>query len=236
MSLINVKDLCLGYEGKNVVENLNFFVNEGDYLCILGENGSGKSTLIKALLGLKKVNSGKIVFGDGLEKNKIGYLPQQAPVQKDFPASVFEVVLTGCLGRKNPLGIYSRRDKRKALENMAILGITELKSRCYRTLSGGQRQRVLLARALCSAGTLILLDEPVTGLDPTATAEMYDLLYHLNAEHKIGVIMVSHDVEASVKYAGKVLYLKESGYFFGETKEFLQTDEGKRLYGNESVK
>lgn len=229
MSLITVEALCLGYEGKNIVEGLDFSVNAGDYLCILGENGSGKSTLMKALLGLKKANSGKIVFGDGLEKNGVGYLQQQAPAQKDFPANVYEVVLTGCLGKKNAFGFYSRRDKRKALENMAILGISDLKKRCYRTLSGGQRQRVLLARALCATGSLILLDEPVTGLDPTATAEMYELLHHLNADHKIAVIMVSHDVEASMKYANRVLYLRENGYFFGTTDEFLNTEAAKKL-------
>lgn len=227
MSLIKIENLCLGYDGENVVENLSFSVEKGDYLCIVGENGSGKSTLIKALPGLKKPTSGVIIYGDGLGKNKIGYLPQQTPAQKDFPASVYEVVLSGCLGSKNLFGLYTRRDKRTALDNMAILGISDLKNKCYRTLSGGQQQRVLLARALCATKTLLLLDEPVTGLDPTATREMYELIYHLNIDHKITVIMVSHDISASVKYASHILHMKKNGVFFGTKEEYLSSDLAK---------
>ena len=224
MSLIKAENVCLGYDGENVVENLFFTVEKGDYLCVIGENGSGKSTLIKALTGLKKINSGTITFGDGLSKNQIGYLPQQTPSQKDFPASVYEVVLSGCLGRKNIFGVYSRRDRRQALDNMAILGVSDLKNKCYRTLSGGQQQRVLLARALCATKTLLLLDEPVTGLDPVATSEMYELLYHLNRDHKITVIMVSHDVNASLKYASHILHMKKDEVYFGDKQSYLSTE------------
>lgn len=229
MSLIKAQGLCLGYDGENVIENLNFEVNRGDYLCILGENGSGKSTLMKALLGLKKVNNGELCFGDGLSKNKIGYLPQQTPAQKDFPASVYEVVLTGCLGRKNVFGVYSRKDKRQALDNMAILGISDLKNKCYRTLSGGQQQRVLLARALCATRELLLLDEPATGLDPVAAQEMYDLLYHLNLDHKITVIMVSHDINAALKYATHILHIRKNDVYFGDKNGYLASDAGKQF-------
>ena len=224
MSLIKVEGLYLGYDGENVVENLTFSVERGDYLCIVGENGSGKSTLIKALTGLKKINRGAVAYGDGLTENQIGYLPQQTPAQKDFPASVYEVVLSGCLGRKKLFGMYTRRDKRDALDNMAVLGISELKNKCYRTLSGGQQQRVLLARALCATKSLLLLDEPVTGLDPSVAAQMYDLLYHLNRDHKITVVMVSHDINASIKHASHILHMKKDSVFFGTKEEYLNTE------------
>jgi len=229
MSLIKAENLCLGYDGENVVNDLSFSVEKGDYLCIVGENGSGKSTLIKALTGLKKVNSGSLSFGEGLHKNQIGYLPQQTPAQKDFPASVKEVVLTGCLGRKNIFGMYSRRDKREALDNMTILGIAHLKNKCYRTLSGGQQQRVLLARALCATKSLLLLDEPVTGLDPVATEEMYDLLYHLNRDHKITVVMVSHDIGAAMKYSSHILHIKKDGAYFGSKEGYFTSEWGRHF-------
>ncbi len=232
MSLIKAENVCLGYDGENVVENLFFTVEKGNYLCVIGENGSGKSTLIKALTGLKKVNSGTISFGDGLSKNQIGYLPQQTPAQKDFPASVYEVVLSGCLGRKNIFGVYSRRDRRQALDNMAILGVSDLKNKCYRTLSGGQQQRVLLARALCATKTLLLLDEPVTGLDPVATSEMYELLYHLNRDHEITVIMVSHDVNAALKYASHILHMKKDEVYFGDKESYLSTEWARAFLGD----
>ena len=227
MALINVDKLYLGYDGENVVENLSFSVEKGDYLCIVGENGSGKSTLIKAIPGLKKPTSGKITYGDGLTKNKIGYLPQQTPAQKDFPASVYEVVLSGCLSDKKLFGIYTSADRRKALDNMAILGISNLKNKCYRNLSGGQQQKVLLARALCAAKSALLLDEPVTGLDPTASFEMYDLLYHLNRDHKITVIMVSHDINVSLKYATHILHVRKNDAFFGTTGGYMSSSFAK---------
>ena len=224
MALIEAKNVCLGYDGIDVVTGLTFNVNKGDYLCVVGENGSGKSTLIKALLGLKKCSSGHLHFLEGLKQNQIGYLPQQTVAQKDFPASVYEVVLSGTLGKKKLFGFYTSSDKRKALDNMAILGITELKNKCYRTLSGGQQQRVLLARALCATDTLLLLDEPVTGLDPKATEEMYNLLYHLNRDHKITIIMVSHDIRASLEYSTHILHLRGDNFFFGETKDYAGSE------------
>ncbi len=233
MALIEAKNVCLGYDGVDVVTGLNFQVNKGDYLCVVGENGSGKSTLIKALLGLKKTSSGHLHFLEGLTQNQIGYLPQQTPVQKDFPASVYEVVLSGTLGKKKLFGFYSQNDKRTALDNMAILGISDLKNKCYRTLSGGQQQRVLLARALCAASSLLLLDEPVTGLDPAATEEMYELLYHLNHDHGITIIMVSHDIRASLKYSTHMLHLMGKQLYFGETRDYLSSDAGKIFMGGE---
>ena len=203
MSLITCQDLCLAWEGKTAVDRLSFSVAAGDYLCIVGENGSGKSTLVRALLGLKKPQSGSIAYGDGLRQNEIGYLPQQTPAQKDFPASVREVVLSGCRARP----FYGPGEKRRAMENMERLGLTELQKRCYRDLSGGQQQRVLLARALCATSQMLLLDEPVSGLDPRVTAEMYRLIADLNQRDGITVVMISHDVGAAVQYATHVLYV-----------------------------
>jgi zinc transport system ATP-binding protein len=222
MALISCRDLCLAYEGKIAVRDLSFDVLPGDYLCIVGENGSGKSTLIKALLGLKKPRSGSIQYGDGLQRREIGYLPQQTPAQKDFPASVREVVLSGC--RATPF--YAPSEKRRAEENMAKLGLTELRKACYRDLSGGQQQRVLLARALCATRKLLLLDEPVTGLDPTVSAELYRIIQDLNDEG-VTVIMVSHDVDCAIERARKILHLKTVPLFFGDSGDYRQSEIGR---------
>ena len=182
MSLISCKNVCLKYENITVVEDLSFEVEKGDYLCIVGENGSGKSTLVKSVLGLKETAGGHLHFGDGLKSKDIGYLPQQTTAQKDFPASVYEVVLSGCIGKKGGKLFFTKAQKRLAEENMKKLDILDIKKKCYRELSGGQQQRVLLARALCSADKLILLDEPVTGLDPVVTVEFYSIIKKLNKE------------------------------------------------------
>lgn len=227
MSQILCRNVVLGYEGKAVVQNLNFEVNRGDYLCIVGENGSGKSTLIKALLRLKNPMSGEICLGDGLEADGIGYLPQQTAVQKDFPASVKEIVLSGCLGRFGWHPFYGKAEKDMAAGNMEKLGITHLANRCYRELSGGQQQRVLLARALCATRYMLLLDEPVSGLDPAAVQEMYDLLEKLNREEEITIIMVSHDIRAAAACADHILHISEEPLFFGTKEDYIKTEIGK---------
>ena len=199
MALIKCENVSIGYEGQTIVRDLNFEIGQGDYLCIVGENGSGKSTLVKSLLGLKAVDSGKIEFGDGLKQKEIGYLPQQNDFQKDFPASVYEVVLSGRLNSRGFRPFYTATDKAEAAEKMEMLGITDLRGQCFRDLSGGQKQRVLLARALCATKKLLLLDEPVTGLDPIVTAEFYQLIQKINRESGIAVVMVSHDIESAVE-------------------------------------
>ena len=217
MALIKCENVTLGYEGKAVVSDLNFEVRAGEYLYIVGENGSGKSTLMKALLGLINPLSGNIIRGDGLLKNEIGYLPQQTVVQKDFPAAVKEIVLSGCLSSKKFRPFYSGEDKALAKKNMQKMGIEDLANRSYKDLSGGQQQRVLLARALCATEKIILLDEPVSGLDPKATQEMYDIIEKLNKERNITIIMISHDIDAAKKYASHILRIGENVVF--ETKE-----------------
>lgn len=233
MSLISCKNVYLRYENVSVVEDLSFEVQAGDYLCIVGENGSGKSTLIKSVLGLKETASGHLHFGDGLKSKDVGYLPQQTTAQKDFPASVYEVVLSGCIGKKGGKILFSKQQKKIAEDNMRKLDILHLKKKCYRELSGGQQQRVLLARALCSADKMILLDEPVTGLDPVVTAEFYSLLKMLNKEYGITVIMVSHDLFAAVNNASHILHLKKNNSFFGTIEEYIQSDIYKKFSGGD---
>ena len=225
MAQIKVEDLTLGYDGHAIVEDLNFSVNAGDYLCIVGENGSGKTTLMKTLLHLRMPMGGRIVMGDGVKENEIGYLPQQTLVQRDFPASVAEIVLSGCQGRKGMYPFYTRKDKQLAKQNMDKMGIGSFADRCYRELSGGQQQRVLLARALCATSKLLLLDEPVAGLDPKVTAEMYQQIRELN-ESGITVIMISHDIAAALSYATHILHIGDE-VFFGTKAEYLHSRAGK---------
>jgi zinc transport system ATP-binding protein len=231
MLLLACQDLTLGYEGKIVVSGLSFTVNTGDYLCIVGENGSGKSTLMKAILKLNMPISGQILTGNSLLPDEVGYLPQQTVVQKDFPASVREVVRSGCLNRCGLRPFYNKAEKRMAEDNMEKLGIASLARHCYRELSGGQQQRVLLARALCAARKILLLDEPAAGLDPKAEVEMYDLLTKLN-ESGITIIMISHDIAASIKYASRILHIgNKSPLFFGTRTEYLKSEAGRIYVG-----
>ena len=231
MALIKCENVSIGYEGQTVVRDLNFHIDSGDYLCIVGENGSGKSTLVKSLLGLKSVESGRILFGDGLKQNEIGYLPQQTDVQKDFPASVYEVVLSGRLNSRGLKPFYSREDRNQAYEKMEMLGIRELEKQCVRDLSGGQRQRVLLARALCATKKLLLLDEPVTGLDPIVTTEFYERIREINRGSGIAVVMVSHDIESAVKDATHILHLQEKVLFFGTAEDYRKSRVGRNFLG-----
>ncbi len=224
MAQIICQNLSVGYDSKVILKNLSFEVNKGDYLCIVGENGSGKTTLIKSILGLIPTISGKLETGEGLKSNEIGYLPQQTVVQRDFPASVKEIVLSGCQGRMGLRPFYSKSDRLLAEKNMKKMDITDLSKRCYRELSGGQQQRVLLARALCATQKLLLLDEPVSGLDPRVTAEMYQTIKSLNDEG-ISIIMISHDVDAAVKYASHILHIGNT-VFYGTTDEYVNSHIG----------
>lgn len=233
MALIQCDGISIAYEGQTVVNDLSFQIEQGDYLCIVGENGSGKSTLVKSLLGLKQPFQGKILLGDGLKQNEIGYLPQQTVVQRDFPASVYEVVLSGRLNSRGWKPFYSAADKQVARENMELLGIRMMEHQCFRDLSGGQKQRVLLARALCATKKLLLLDEPVTGLDPLVTAEFYQLIERINKESEIAVVMVSHDIESALQYASHILHLQESARFWGTTEEYRNSEVGRKFLGGE---
>ena len=232
MAQLTCKNLTLGYDNRAIQEDLNFSIDAGDYLCIVGENGSGKSTLMKTLLHLQPPISGSIELGDGLKKNEIGYLPQQTLVQRDFPASVEEIVMSGFLGRMGLRPFYTKAEKKEARELMEKTRITDLADRCYRELSGGQQQRVLLTRALCATRKILLLDEPVSGLDPVATADMYQIISELNKEDGITIIMISHDIAAAVKYATHILHIGEH-CFFGTKKQYLQSSLGKAFTGQE---
>jgi len=226
MSLIKCENLSLGYEGQAVVSELNFEVNSGDYLCIVGENGSGKSTLMKALLKLKTPLSGTITMGEGIRAQEIGYMPQQTDAQKDFPASVREIVRSGCLNRCGLRPYYKKEEKDLAEKYMNMLGISDLQKRCYRELSGGQQKRVLLARALCATQKVLLLDEPTAGLDPNAISDLYNNIKLIN-DNGITIIMISHDIASSVEHATHVLQLgKQTSLFYGRTSEFLSSERG----------
>ena len=230
MVQIICQDLAIGYDGKAIVQKLDLSINQGEYLCIVGENGAGKSTLVKTLIGLLQPVRGKIALGDGMSQEEIGYLPQQTETQKDFPASVREIVLSGCQNRCGLRPFYNRKEKMLAEEMMRRLQITDLEKRCYRELSGGQQQRTLLARALCATKKLLLLDEPVSGLDPKATEEMYQLIRSINREEKITIVMISHDIQAAITYASHILYLGDT-LFYGTKEEFLQNKAGEKFLG-----
>ena len=223
MAQLICKVLSLGYEGHAILSGLSFSVSAGDYLCIVGENGSGKSTLMKTILGLQKPLAGSIEWGGGLKNSEIGYLPQQTAVQRDFPATVWEIVLSGCQARAGRRPFYSRQDKALARENMDKMDVTQFARRCYRELSGGQQQRVLLARALCATRKLLLLDEPVTGLDPKVTLELYQLIERLNRQDKVTVIMISHDISSTVRYASHILHIGQN-VFFGPTGDYVRSE------------
>ncbi len=228
MPQLTAAQLSLGYEGHTVLSDLNFSVNAGDYLCIVGENGSGKSTLMKTILGLQKPLGGTVAFGDGMKANEVGYLPQQTAAQKDFPATVWEIVLSGCQARAGMRPFYTREEKQLARTNMEKMGITQFASRCYRELSGGQQQRVLLARALCATQKLLLLDEPVSGLDPKVTLEMYELIERLNRDEGVTIIMISHDISAAVRYASHILHVGHE-VFFGPVAEYKESAAARRF-------
>ena len=235
MAILTCEELSFSYEGKTVLHDVNFHVDEGDYLCIVGENGSGKSTLIKGLLGLKAPDTGRIIHSDGLCANMIGYLPQQTDMQRDFPASVREVVLSGCLNSMGRRFRYSAADRERAEMNMERMGIEDLADESYQALSGGQQQRVLLARAFCATKKLLLLDEPVTGLDPKASAEMYNIIKLINLCDDISVIMVSHDIHEAVRYATKILHLGHTQLFFGTAAEYRESAQARRFLGGNRI-
>ena len=229
--LIDCRDVSLGYEGHAIGSHLNFQVHSGEYLCIVGENGSGKSTLLKCLLGLLKPMAGEGGLDSSLRHGAIGYLPQQTPAQKDFPATVYEVVLSGFLNGRRRF-FYTPAEKSRALMNMGKLGILELKNKCYRELSGGQQQRVLLSRALCAAGELLILDEPVTGLDPAAAHDLYRTLKYLNRSEGLAIVMVTHDIQNALHYADTILHAGQKGWFCGAAADYLASPYGKKFGGD----
>lgn len=226
--LLECKNLSVSFDGRPIIKNLSFSVNENDFICIVGENGTGKSTLTNAMLGLIPITSGNIEL-HGICKSDIGYLPQKLKVENNFPASVYEIVMSGFVGKSIFNPFYTKSQKCKAEDSIELLSIDGIKSRPFTELSGGQQQRVLLARAICAAEKLVLLDEPVTGLDAQSSDNFYKLIMHLNSEHGVAVVMVSHDIERSVKFAGKVLHLGADNYFFGTVDEYKATDYYKNF-------
>ena len=234
---INCQNVSFGYDGHIVVSGLSFSVQKGDFLLIAGENGSGKSTLINGLLRLINPMEGKINYSSEFNQSRIGYLSQQTAAKQDFPAGVFEIVMSGNLGKKRFWPFYNQAEKNKAQDNLKLLGIEELKNRCFRELSGGQQRRVLLARSLCAAENLLVLDEPFAGLDPLISAELYRLLEKINREMGITIIMVSHEIEAAY-CASHVLHLQKRQLFFGSMEDYKKSETGKTFFirmGDENV-
>lgn len=227
MALITLENVTIAFEGVVAVQDVNLTIERGDYLVIVGENGSGKSTLIRAILGLVRPQKGRVVYGDGLRRNQIGYLPQQTESQRDFPASVEEVVLSGCVNRMGRRPFYSAAQRRLAEEKMHLLDVERFRKKSYRTLSGGQQQRVLLARALCATDCILLLDEPVTGLDPETAEELYSIIRDLNRKHGVTIAMVSHDLQGAMRDAGKVLVMNRGADYFGSTEGYWKRLEGQ---------
>lgn len=227
--LIVCRDVSLGYEGQTVLSHLNLTIRDGDYLCIVGDNGSGKSTLLRGLLGLLAPQSGEILRAPELERGAVGYLPQQTRAQRDFPATVLEVALSGCLNQKGSRFFYTRAQKSQALMNLGKLGVLEWKDKSYRELSGGQQQRVLLARALCAAGRLLILDEPITGLDPAAAQDLYKTLSYLNTKEGMAIVMVTHDLGPALRSVRSVLHIGQRGTFLGPVADYLASPQGRRF-------
>lgn len=221
MDIINCYNLSIGYEKKVIISDINLTINDGDYVCVFGENGSGKSTLLKTILGLNEPLKGKISFNDSFNRKLVGYLPQKASIKSDFPASVYEIVLSGCLNRLGFRPFYSKNEKEIVDRNMRLLGVKHLSKRPFKDLSGGQQQRVLLSRALCATDKLLVLDEPFTGLDQATTDLLYQVLEKINKELGVTIIIVSHYIEDILSYAEKVIYLNEKSCFFGTTKEYI---------------
>ena len=232
--LIVCRDAALGYEGRAVLSGLDLRIAAGDYLCVVGENGSGKSTLMKGLLGLVEPMEGVIERAPELKNGAVGYLPQQTQAQKDFPATVYEVVLSGFLNRRGFRFFYTAAQKTEALQAIGKLGILELKDRCYRELSGGQQQRALLARALCAASRLLILDEPITGLDPAAAQDLYKTLRYLNEKEGMAVVMVTHDLRAALENARTVLHIGGRSWFYGTVEDYYRSPEGRRFRKEET--
>lgn len=229
--VIRCEHVDFGYENCDAVVDLNLEIFPGDYLCVVGENGSGKSTLVKGLLGLLKPTAGVLTVAEELKRDGIGYLPQQTAAQKDFPATVSEVVLSGALKRKGRRPFYNREEKARAQANMERLGIQKLASRCFRELSGGQQQRVLIARALCATDRMLILDEPITGLSPAAIQDFYQLIRKLNREDQMTVVMVTHDIHSAVTQAGKILHMGRNVLFSGSREAYLESPQGKLFLG-----
>ena len=233
MAQLRCENISVGYEDGIVVSDVSFELNRGDYVCIVGENGAGKSSLLKGILGLAKIQGGKLEYGDGMSRADVGYLPQQKDYQKNFPATVKEVVMSGFLNKMGLRPYYNRAEKAKAMEILSDFGMADYVRASFGSLSGGQKQRVLLARAMCATDKLLLLDEPTTGLDPVATEELYELLKRLNREKKTTILMVSHDLNNAVSDAGLILHVnKRSGCgYFGPADKYLDSEAARHFLG-----
>jgi len=232
MNLLECKNVSIGYNDKAICKDISFTIEKGEYVCIVGENGCGKSTLLKTILGLTKQVSGKIKFDNNFNKTQIGYLPQQSEMQRDFPAVVKEIVMSGFINKMGLRPFYNKSEKEKALKLMSQLNIIDHKNKSYKDLSGGQQQKVLLARALCATDELLVLDEPTNGLDMRSIKAFYDTIYRLNSENGITILMVTHNLDKVIDKVTKIIYLKNTQVFCGSKEEFLESEFGKSYSGS----
>ena len=235
MDVLTCDHISFGYENQIAVDQVSFSLKQGDFLCIVGKNGSGKSTLLKGILGFLKPIHGVMNFSEEAKEHGVGYLPQQTAVQKNFPATVMEVVLSGCLKERGHKPFYSKKEKQKAIYNLKRIGMASKRRMCYCDLSGGQQQRVLIARALCATKDILMLDEPTTGLDPKATMELYRILEYLNKEEQVTILMVSHDVQNLISYATHILHMNQTMKFFGTIEQYKKSEVGKEFIGGGQV-
>lgn len=231
MSLIKCNNINFEYDGKPILKDVSFEINKGDYICVIGENGAGKSTLLNIIAGILKPNSGYVEFVDNLTSQNIGYLPQYTEIPQNFPASVYEIVISGCVNKLKKAPFYTRKEKQIVNYNINLLEISNIKNKSFHELSGGQKQRVLLARALCSGENTLLLDEPVSGLDPLVTDAFYKIINHLNYDHGTTIVMVSHDIKNTLKYATHIIYLEKNFFYFGTKDNFLNSKYKNKIIG-----
>jgi len=218
---IAARNVTIGYGHGNVIKSANFEIEKQDFVCIVGTNGAGKSTLIKAMLGLMRPKSGKILFGEGVNHRAIGYLPQEKNAAPNFPATVIEVVLSGALGRLGARAFYRKQDVGEAERALKRLGILALKDAGFSDFSGGQKQKVLLARALVATSEVLILDEPSNNLDPKSRKEFYEILKELN-QSGLTIIMITHDLDAEDLIGNKIISISESKVECLPTEEYLR--------------
>ncbi len=219
---IIAKNVSISYGSNKVINSANFVIDEEDFVCVVGANGSGKSTLIKAILGLIKPDSGKIIFENNNKRKSIGFLPQDTKTDMIFPATVIEIVLSGTLGQLGMKAFYRKENKDRAEKSLRRLNILGLKNSSFSSLSGGQKQKVLLARALAATSKILILDEPSNNLDYKSRKEFYNELKELN-KSGLTIIMITHDLDAEDLIGNKIINIKESKVECYSTSDYLES-------------
>ena len=237
-SILSVKNLYCGYGSVEVLSDVSFDVEKGDYIGLAGPNGAGKTTLVKTVLGLSEKFKGIIkLFGQDLKSfdgwGRVGYLSQRVTAFNPlFPAAVKEVVGLGLLSQKEFPKRFGRADDAKIMQSLDLMGISDLHRKPVSDLSGGQQQRVFLARALVSNPELLILDEPGTALDPQSREDFFEFIKKLNRDKGITVILITHDTAQIGQYANKLLYMDKKVVFYGSFSDFCRSAEMHQYFGH----